>query len=425
MAVTAERSVRVSTLELFFDLVFVFTITQLTGVLVEGKDAAAVVQVVVMLLLIWWMYDGYAWLTNAIATDLLRFRLLLIGGMGAFLVIALAVPDAFDGDGLAFGLGYLVVVVLHAGMFVRGTSVSEVRAILRIAPFNLVAAALVLAGGALGGGWQWALWSFSAVLLWISPRFTTVEGFVVSVPHFVERHGLVVIVALGESVVVIGAGAAGLPVDAGLVLVALLSLSLSAALWWVYFSDEDDVGARIRGRAAGAAPGARAARVRLLALRNPARDRRRRGRAQEGDRRPVRAPRRMDRERPCRRYRALHRVRRRLPADVRHRAEPRAPRRGCRRARDDRARDGGRRRGTGGRNRRARHGRVGGGVSRTARALARNSRSQMTSYACRATHTAATSASATSAWTTSATGIRSAHAAAASGLPRPSERETR
>ncbi len=241
MAVTAERSVRVSTLELFFDLVFVFTITQLTGVLVEGKDAAAVVQVVVMLLLIWWMYDGYAWLTNAIATDLLRFRLLLIGGMGAFLVIALAVPDAFDGDGLAFGLGYLVVVVLHAGMFVRGTSVSEVRAILRIAPFNLVAAALVLAGGALGGGWQWALWSFSAVLLWISPRFTTVEGFVVSVPHFVERHGLVVIVALGESVVVIGAGAAGLPVDAGLVLVALLSLSLSAALWWVYFSDEDDV----------------------------------------------------------------------------------------------------------------------------------------------------------------------------------------
>jgi low temperature requirement protein LtrA len=241
VAVPAERRVRVSTLELFFDLVFVFTITQLTGVLVEGKDAAAVVQVVVMLLLIWWMYDGYAWLTNAIATDLLRFRLLLIGGMGGFLVVALAVPDAFDGDGLAFGLGYLAVVVLHAGMFVRGTSVSEARAILRIAPFNLVAAALVLAGGALGGGWQWALWSFSAFLLWMSPRFTTVEGFVVAVPHFVERHGLVVIVALGESVVVIGAGAAGLPVDAGLVLVALLSLSLSAALWWVYFSDEDDV----------------------------------------------------------------------------------------------------------------------------------------------------------------------------------------
>jgi low temperature requirement protein LtrA len=233
-----ERSVRVSSLELFFDLVFVFTITQLTGVLVDGADSAAFVQVVVMLLLIWWMYDGYAWLTNAIATDRVRFRLLLIGGMGGFLVIALAVPEAYDGEGLAFGLGYLVVVALHAGMFVRGTSVSEMRAILRIAPFNFVGVALLVFGGALGGDWQWALWAFTAGLFWVTPHLTTTEGFVVSVSHFVERHGLVVIVALGESIVVIGAGAAGLPLDGGLVLVALLSLSLSAALWWVYFSDE-------------------------------------------------------------------------------------------------------------------------------------------------------------------------------------------
>ena len=237
----AERSVRVSTLELFFDLVFVFTITQLTGVLVDGEGFAALVQVVVMLLLIWWMYDGYAWLTNAIATDRLRFRLLLIGGMGGFLVIALAIPDAYDGDGLAFGLGYLVVVVLHAGMFVRGTSVSEVRAILRIAPFNLFAVVLVLAGGAVGGDMQWLLWALTGALLWVTPRITTVEGFVVSVSHFVERHGLVVIVALGESIVVIGAGAAGLRLDLGLALVALLSLGLSAALWWTYFGDEEGV----------------------------------------------------------------------------------------------------------------------------------------------------------------------------------------
>jgi low temperature requirement protein LtrA len=241
MSAVPERSNRVSTLELFFDLVFVFTITQLTGVLVDGEDGGALAQVVVMLLLIWWMYDGYAWLTNAIATDRLRFRLLLIGGMGGFLVIALAVPHAYDGDGLAFGLGYLAVVVLHAGMYLRGTSVSEVRAILRIVPFNLVAAALVVIGGALGGDPEWVMWGVAAVLLWTTPRFTTVEGFIVSVSHFVERHGLVVIVALGESIVVIGAGAAGLPLDGGLVLVALLSLCVSAALWWVYFSDADAV----------------------------------------------------------------------------------------------------------------------------------------------------------------------------------------
>ena len=152
-----ERSVRVSTLELFFDLVFVLSITQLTAVLVDGGDAESVVRVVVMLLLIWWMYDGYAWLTNAIATDRLRYRLALIGGMGGFLVIALAIPRAYDGAGLAFGLGYLAVIALHAAMYVRGTSVSEVAAILRLVPYNLAAGALVLVGGALGGDAQWVV----------------------------------------------------------------------------------------------------------------------------------------------------------------------------------------------------------------------------------------------------------------------------
>ena len=117
MSELIDRSARVSTLELFFDLVFVFTITQLTAVLVNGNGAAGALQVVVMLAVIWWMYDGYAWLTNAIATDLLRFRLLLLGGMGGFLVIALAIPSAYVGKGLAFGIGYAVVVILHAGMF--------------------------------------------------------------------------------------------------------------------------------------------------------------------------------------------------------------------------------------------------------------------------------------------------------------------
>jgi low temperature requirement protein LtrA len=237
----AERSPRVSTLELFFDLVFVFTITQLTGVLVKGEDLGALAQVVLMLLVIWWMYDGYAWLTNAITTERLRFQLLLVGGMGGFLVVALSVPNAFDGAGLAFGLGYLVVVALHTGMFIRGASVSEVRVMLRIGPFNLVGAALIVLGGALGGDAQWVLWALAAILFWITPHIATPEGFVVAVPHFVERHGLVVIVALGESIVVVGAGAAGLPIDGGLVLVALLSLSLSAALWWVYFSDEESI----------------------------------------------------------------------------------------------------------------------------------------------------------------------------------------
>jgi len=255
-----DRSARVSTLELFFDLVFVFTITQLTGVLVDGHDAAAIAQIVVMLAVIWWMYDGYAWLTNAIATDHLRHRLLLLGGMGAFLVIALAVPEAYGGDGLAFGIGYLAVVVLHAGMYVRGTSVSEVAAILRLVPFNLGAAGLVLVGGALGGDVQWILWALAGLLLWFTPWFTSTEGFVIAPEHFVERHGLVVIVALGESIVVIGA-AASLELDAGLVLVVLLALALSASFWWLYFSDE-----RAVERAMVDAPAERRPRLALTAF---------------------------------------------------------------------------------------------------------------------------------------------------------------
>jgi low temperature requirement protein LtrA len=236
-----DRSARVSTLELFFDLVFVFTITQLTGVLVDGSGAASALQVVVMLAVIWWMYDGYAWLTNAIATEVLRFRLLLLGGMGAFLVIALAIPTAYSGQGLAFGLAYGAVVGLHAGMYAKGTSVSEVAAILRIVPYNVTAAVLVLAGGIAGGRAQDVLWLLAALLLWVTPWFTTTEGFVIQARHFVERHGLVIIVALGESIVVIGAGAVGLALDLGLVLVALLALALSASLWWLYFRDEAEV----------------------------------------------------------------------------------------------------------------------------------------------------------------------------------------
>jgi low temperature requirement protein LtrA len=242
MSQPPERSARVSTLELFFDLVFVFTITQLTGVLAAGKDLTSTAQVVVLLLLIWWMYDGYAWLTNAIRTDRVRYRLLLMGGMGSFLVIALAAPDAFGEAGLAFALAYLTVVLLHSGMFVQGTSLSEIRAILKLAPFNLAGAGLILAGGAAGANVQWVTWIAAALLFWaVTPWLTTVEGFIVSPTHFVERHGLVVIIALGESVVVIGAGAAGLKLDVHLALVALLALALSASLWWTYFSDESDV----------------------------------------------------------------------------------------------------------------------------------------------------------------------------------------
>ena len=108
---------RVSTLELFFDLVFVFTVTQLTAVLSHDLSWTSLGQVMIMLALIWWMYAGYAWLTNSISTRGLRARAILLGGMAGYLILALAVPGAFHGSGLAFGVGYLIVVSVHSSLF--------------------------------------------------------------------------------------------------------------------------------------------------------------------------------------------------------------------------------------------------------------------------------------------------------------------
>jgi low temperature requirement protein LtrA len=230
---------RVTTLELFFDLVFVFTITQLTTVLVHTPSAKGLLQVALMLGVIWWMYGGYAWLTNAVAPDRANRRVLLLGGMAAYLILALAIPHAFGSTGAAFGIAYAAVVVVHGWLFTRHANIDVVKAILGLAPYNGAVAVLVLAGGIAGGTAQYVLWAL-ACLIWISPKLIDNSGFEIAPAHFVERHGLVIIVAIGESVVAIGIGAEGLPIDAGLVGVALLGLALSAALWWSYFGGGDD-----------------------------------------------------------------------------------------------------------------------------------------------------------------------------------------
>ena len=231
---------RVSTLELFFDLVFVFTITQLTSVLESQPTLRGLTQVALMLGVIWWMYSGYAWLTNAVPADRLSRRLFLLGGMASYLVLALAISRAFSGTGTAFGLAYAAIVVIHAALFTRASAQSVVQNILRLAPFNLASAALVVAGGIAGGRPQYALWAVAVALQWTSPMLVSTAGFVVGPEHFVERHGLVVLIAIGESVVAVGAGARALPVDLELAAVAVLGLALSACLWWAYFGGDDE-----------------------------------------------------------------------------------------------------------------------------------------------------------------------------------------
>ncbi len=237
-----ERTVRVSTLELFFDLVFVFTLTQLTGLLADDPTWAGLAKVVLLLSVIWWIYDGYVWLTNTVALDVLGHRLLLLGGMAGFLLMALAIPhDVRATEASRSALGYLAVVSLHGWLYLRATSASEAEAIRGIVPYNLARRTDARRGWADGGALMWALVVAPAVLLWFVPYVARMEGFQVAASHFVERHGLVVIVALGESIVVLGAGAGGAEVGLELGLIAILGLALSAALWWTYFSHEEEL----------------------------------------------------------------------------------------------------------------------------------------------------------------------------------------
>jgi low temperature requirement protein LtrA len=238
---------RVTTLELFFDLVFVFTITQLTAVLYHAPTGRSVVQVVLMLGVIWWMYGGYAWMTNTVPAATPRRRLVLLGGMAGFFVLALSIPHAFSSSGLAFGLSYLVVVSVHSALFMRASAASVVQAILRLTPWNVASALVVVAGGALGGKAQYGLWAGAFLLEWLTPVIRGNRGFDIGAAHFVERHGLVIIIAIGESVVAVGIASTQLAVDGSLVLTALLGLALSACLWWSYFSAAEERAERALG----------------------------------------------------------------------------------------------------------------------------------------------------------------------------------
>jgi low temperature requirement protein LtrA len=208
-----------------------------------------VLQVILMLGVIWWMYGGYAWLTNAVAPDRTARRLILLAGMASYLVLALSIPKSFGDDGTAFGIAYALIVAVHTTLFASTSDESIARAVARLAPFNAVTAALVLAGGIAGGTAQYVLWALAFVAEWGTGLIGGAsEGFVVQPAHFVERHGLVVIVALGESVVAIGIGASHVELDVELAGVAVLGLLLSACLWWAYFGGDDEAAERALAR---------------------------------------------------------------------------------------------------------------------------------------------------------------------------------
>jgi low temperature requirement protein LtrA len=226
---------RVAPLELFFDLVFVFALTQVTLLMSEHPTWEGLGQGMLILTALWWAWSGYAWLTNYIAADEGLERLLMFAVMGAFLIAALAVPQAFGDDALLFAGAYAAARWLHIFIFAEANDdVDTGQAIVRLARTALPAPLLLIAAALLGGTAQAVIWVVALAIDLAGPFVFGVRGFQVSPVHFTERFGLIVIIALGESIVAIGAGLEG-QIDAGVVVAAALGLIVACGLWWAYF----------------------------------------------------------------------------------------------------------------------------------------------------------------------------------------------
>src|SRR6266542_2543577 len=186
---------------------------------------------------LWWAWSAYAWLTNTLDPEEGGVRLAVLAAVAAMLVLSLAAPGAFGDDGVTFGVAYLIVRALHLVLFaIAGRGDPDLfRAALRTLPASAIAPVLLVVAGFLHGSSQLALWGAALEILYLGPLVGHMRGFRVSPEHFVERFGLIIIIALGESIVAIGVGAAGLPLDAGVLGAALLGITVAACLWWSYF----------------------------------------------------------------------------------------------------------------------------------------------------------------------------------------------
>jgi low temperature requirement protein LtrA len=231
-----ETEQRATPLELFFDLVFVFAFTQVTGLLSANPTWEGLGEGMLVLAAVWWAWGGYAWLTNALHRDDWLARLGLFSAMGAMLIAALAVPQAFGDDAVIFGLAYFAVRVTHIAVYAYGAQEDDVTgAILNLAPGLLAAPALLVVAGFLDGAAQAGLWIVALLIDYGTPYVRDMSGFRVSASHFAERFGLIIIIALGESIVAVGAGLEGDALTGGVIVAALAGISLAIAQWWTYF----------------------------------------------------------------------------------------------------------------------------------------------------------------------------------------------
>ena len=232
-----RQTERVTPLELFFDLVFVLALTQCTSLMAAEPTWSGIGKGVLVLGVLWWSWVGYAWLTSVLDPEEGAVRFVMFAAIAGLLVAALCVPDAFGDDAFLFAAAYGVVRTAHIALFVIASRDDPAlrRSVLGLAGGSAVGVGLLLTASAFDGWTQAALWVLALALDMAEPFFFGSEGWSLEHPgHFAERHGLIVIIAIGESIVAIGLGA-GTDVDAGVVVAASLGIAVAAAVWWLYF----------------------------------------------------------------------------------------------------------------------------------------------------------------------------------------------
>ena len=237
--ITAEQEDEhaVSVLELFFDLVFVLAITQVTLLLADDLTLGGLLRGLLILALLWWSWVGYSWLTNSVDVDDVATRISIFVAMAAFTVAALAVPAAYGDDAVPFALAYAVARAMQVGLYAYGTDEDDPNhgAILRLGPGFLLSAGLIVLGAVVGGDAQIWIWLVAIVIDVLTPVVFDTSQFRVHAGHFAERHGLIIIIALGESIVALGSGVTEETVDVSRAIGASLGVAAAATLWWLYF----------------------------------------------------------------------------------------------------------------------------------------------------------------------------------------------
>jgi low temperature requirement protein LtrA len=237
MAATAvDTEHRVTPRELFFDLVFVFAFTQVATLLTEDPTFAGIGRGVLVLGALWWAWTAYAWLTNTVDPEEEVVGAALLVALIAMFVAALVVPDVFGDEGVLFGAAFLIVCAMHIALYAlagRGNP-DLLGAVLRLAPWTLLGATLILAAGFMDGARTW-LWLAALACTYVGAALSGSRGWRLHPSHLAERYGLVLIIALGEAFVSIGIGARGIEIGLGEVVAAILGILVATSFWLAYF----------------------------------------------------------------------------------------------------------------------------------------------------------------------------------------------